>query len=118
VKLIPHTSNFSSIYGGVNFLFSKEKRLYLAAIITLCVLYLSDLILFLFFNKTDQEEIYSLYGWWLIYVYPTHLINGFITKLIVKESNQWVNIGVASSLTSLNFFWLSNLGYFLLGQPE
>ena len=81
------------------------------------MLYISDFLLSLIYNKAGTV-IYPIFGWWLVYVYPTHIINGLITKLIVKRPNQYVNIGVACSITSFSFFMLSNFGYFIFAQNE
>lgn len=82
------------------------------------MLYISDLLLHFFFNKEGQQEIYPLYGWWIVYVYPTHILNGFLSKYIIKKPNQVVNIGVACTLTGFSFFMLSNFGKFLFTEKE
>ncbi len=52
-------------------------------------------------------------GKYELYSHPIFILNGFIAKYIIKENNQIVNIGVTCTLTSFNFFMLSNFGYFL-----
>jgi hypothetical protein len=65
---------------------------------------------------TDNQVLF--FGMWILYVYPTHIINGFISKLIINKPNQYVHIFVGCTITSFNFFMLSNLGKFLLTESE
>ena len=71
-----------------------------------------------FINNTPENTIYPLFGWWIIYIFPTHLLNGLISKLVIKDDKKYLRIGLASSITSLNFFILSNFLYFILAQNE
>lgn len=59
-------------------------------------------------------QIYpDLFDTSIYYLYPIHILNGFISKYIIKKPNQYIRIGINCTTTSINFFILSNLGYFL-----
>jgi len=75
------------------------------------MLFISDIFTSMIYN--DANNKYPLIGWWLLYTYPAHILNGFISKILIKDPNQYINIGVTCLLTSFNFFMLSNFGVFI-----
>ena len=116
-RLSPHVGNFSAVYGSVNYGSSMIKNHFLSSISILAMLFISDILIHFIYGNADND-LYPLYGWWMLYIYPVHLINGIISKYLVKEPEQIVNIGVTCTLTGFNFFMLSNLGRFIFTENE
>lgn len=115
--MIPHSANFSPVYGAVNFSFKKISNFILSTFTFVMTYYICHLILG-YINNTPENVIYPLYGWWIVYVFPTHLINGLLSKFVIKDDYKYSRIGLTSSITSLNFFILSNFSYFIFAQDE
>jgi hypothetical protein len=107
-RLFPIPFNFSPVYSYSSYIFVNNKRSYISSLLMIVLLIITDFILSLMYDG------YPFPGWYCLYVYPIHLMNGYLAKYIIKENDQIINIGVTCSLTSMNFFFLSNLGYFFV----
>jgi hypothetical protein len=107
-KVFPIPFNFSPLYSYSSYIFVNNKRSYISCLLMIVLLIITDLIL----SLTNHD--YPFPGWFWLYAHPIHILNGYLAKYIIKENDQIVNIGVTCSLTSMNFFFLSNLGYFFV----
>jgi hypothetical protein len=109
VRIFPLPFNFSPIYSLSNYVFVNNKRSYISALIMIALLIFTDLILYL---KDSKNYIFP--GWFWLYAHPIHILNGFLAKYIIKNNEQYLRIGLTCTLTSINFWILSNFGVFLV----
>ncbi len=89
----------SSIYVG----FYLTKIWAIAA--TFTYLQISDFLLSFFYG-------YPFIGLHMLYVYPSYLVIGPLSKLVFKKTNEYLRM-LVSLISSVIFFILSNFGYFL-----
>jgi hypothetical protein len=107
IKVFPLPYNFSPLYSYSSYIFVNNKNSMIATVLMIALLILTDLILNLIYPVNTFPGLFWLYS------HPIHILNGFLSKYIIKKNDQIINIGVTSTLTALNFFFLSNFGYFL-----
>jgi len=105
MRILPHPSNFtptlSSITYGVSTI--KDTRFCIAPIL---MIFITDLIISLI--QTNMPIV----GIWMLYTYPVYILNGLIARLMIKDVSQYGRISAAVLISSVNFFILTNLGYY------
>jgi hypothetical protein len=107
LRIIPQKFGINPILGSVSYAFVALKRPHVSIGVTLLLLFITDLLVHF------TRENTPIAGIWMVYIYPLHIINGFLSKAIIQKPNLWVNIGVSGIITGFNFWVLSCLGFYL-----
>jgi len=98
---------FNPLLAAVNYSFVSIKKYYVSALMAFFLHFITDLII-------NISMGYSLFGYYMIVNYVIDQINGRISNYMVKKEDQVTNITVCAILTACNFWFLSNLGVFLM----
>jgi hypothetical protein len=111
IRLIPHPANFSPV-GGVSLFSGGRIRSWVAYLVPLGIMVLSDFGLWLF---TRFDPLYSPLHISRLYVYPCFLLYVWLGRALISNKSLWW-VGVASVLGGLQFFVITNF-FTWLTQP-
>lgn len=112
-RIIPHSPNFTAVGATALFAGAVLRPAWISYVLPLCVLWLSDLFLNNGMYKNMFPEYYK--GWtWMgdLWVYAGFLIMVLIGNMIVRKI-KFSSILIASMLSSIIFFLISNYGVWL-----
>src|SRR5689334_21725627 len=84
LRLIPQKYGINPIVGSVSYAFVAIKRSYLSIGVILLLSFITDMLIHF------TREGNPLVGTWMLYIYPLHILNGYISKVIIQKPNLWI----------------------------
>jgi len=114
-RFLPHPPNFTPIGGMALFGAAYFSRKYLAFLIPLAALWLSDLAMNNLVYAQAYPEFYNGFAWFgNLYVYASFILIAGMGMLLLKKVRVTNLIG-ASLLASVSFFLITNFGSWIAG---
>ncbi|MEP7320281.1 MAG: DUF6580 family putative transport protein [Saprospiraceae bacterium] len=112
-RMIPHAPNFTAVGATAMFAGALLRPTWISYVLPLIILWLSDL----FLNNGMYKHMFPEYyqGWtWMgdLYVYGGFLLMVLIGNVVIRKI-KFSSIFIASILSSLIFFLISNYGVWL-----
>jgi len=49
----------------------------------------------------------------MLYIYPTYFLIGALSRLVIKKANQYIKVSLITIGSSVIFFLITNLGWYL-----